>query len=93
VQTFEHNCLTSFPSFAVIGTPKVIQFESKFSAKSDEERICGMKRKRFSVEQIVTIVKQAEMGCRLRVDSACANRGRLTCKHTDSHDEKLSRRA
>jgi hypothetical protein len=67
VQTFEHNCLTSFPSFAVIGTPKVIQFESKFSAKSDEERICGMKRKRFSVEQIVTIVKQArwDAGCEL----------------------------
>jgi hypothetical protein len=51
----------------VIGTPKATQFESKFSAKFDEEGFCGMKRKRFSVEQIVTIVKQRrwDAGCEL----------------------------
>jgi putative transposase len=36
--------------------------ESEFPAKSDEGGICRVKRKRFSVEQIVAIVKQAEMG-------------------------------
>ena len=46
----------------MIGTPKLFQFESEFSAKSDEGGFCRVKRKRFSVEQIVTIVKQAEMG-------------------------------
>jgi hypothetical protein len=50
------------PHHALIGTPKLIQFESEFSAKSDEGGFCEMKRKRFSVEQIVAIVKQAEMG-------------------------------
>jgi putative transposase len=45
------------------GPPKSYsEFESKCSAKSDEGGLCRTKRKRFSVEQIVAIVKQVEMG-------------------------------